>query len=253
MSILGGPDIIDNGLILCLDAANSKSYPSTGTTWGDLTENNNGILINGPIYSNNNKGSIVFDGINDYCDTQLTYGGTNECSYGCWMIAPNNPQRCGLIGFRAQFLYQAPEISQCLLYITGDQDAGTTGNGIVCQDWFGGYLPGGTTFFQSKNRTIYALNTIVCDNKWHQIVVTRSLVSTKLFIDNILIGEKSGDIPNIKADPVFKIGVAGNGSSNNLSGYYFSGNIGSVYFYNRALIDSEVNQNYNALKGRYGL
>ena len=56
-----------NGLVLALDAANTKSYPGSGTTWTDLSgRGNTGTLTNGPTYSSANGGSIVFDGTNDY-------------------------------------------------------------------------------------------------------------------------------------------------------------------------------------------
>ena len=64
----GGPgNIVTNGLVLYLDAANYQSYVSGSTTWYDLSGNNNsGSLINGPTYNSGNAGSIVFDGIDDY-------------------------------------------------------------------------------------------------------------------------------------------------------------------------------------------
>jgi hypothetical protein len=252
MSYNNGPRIITNGLVLCLDAGNPKSYPGIGTSWVDLSGNgNNGTLTNGPAFNSSNTGSIVFDGINDYCDTPLTYGGTNSCSFGCFMKAPDATQRSGLIGFRSQFFFLAPSISQCLIYITGDNDAGTAGRGLVVQDWIGGYS--GNNFVISTNRTVYAINSNVCDNLWHNIMITRSSSATRLFIDNILIGETLGSTPNIMSDPIFKLGVAGNGGSNNLSGYHFNGSLGLCYFYNRALSASEVSQNYNAIKGRFNL
>jgi len=61
------PRIITDGLVLCLDAGNPKSYPGSGTTWTDLSGNgNNGTLTNGPTYNSGNLGSLVFDGVNDY-------------------------------------------------------------------------------------------------------------------------------------------------------------------------------------------
>lgn len=64
------PQIVTNGLVLCLDAANTKSYPGTGTAWTDLSGlGNNGTLTNGPTYSSANNGSIVFDGVDDRVDT----------------------------------------------------------------------------------------------------------------------------------------------------------------------------------------
>ena len=70
MSISGGPDIVENGLVLHLDAADTNSYPGSGTLWTDLSGNgNNGTLTNGPAYSSNNKGYFSFDGTDDYVDT----------------------------------------------------------------------------------------------------------------------------------------------------------------------------------------
>jgi hypothetical protein len=63
-TVEGGGNIITDGLVLLLDAANSKSYPGTGTTWTDLSRSgNNGTLINGPTFNSGNGGSIVFDGV----------------------------------------------------------------------------------------------------------------------------------------------------------------------------------------------
>ena len=70
MGLSHSPQISLNGLVLCLDAANSKSYPGSGTTWTDLSGGgNNGTLTNGPTYSSGNLGSLVFDGTNDYVVT----------------------------------------------------------------------------------------------------------------------------------------------------------------------------------------
>ena len=66
MASKSGPDIIEDGLVLCLDAASKRSYPGTGTVWTDLTGSNNGTLTNGPTFDAGNGGSIVFDGTDDY-------------------------------------------------------------------------------------------------------------------------------------------------------------------------------------------
>ncbi len=65
----GGVNIVTNGLVLYLDASNTKSYVSGSTTWSDVSRSgNNGTLINGPTFNSANGGSIVFDGTNDYVD-----------------------------------------------------------------------------------------------------------------------------------------------------------------------------------------
>ncbi len=66
MSFVHSPKIVTDGLVLALDAGNTKSYTSGSTTWFDKSGNaNNGTLTNGPTFSSANGGSIVFDGVDD--------------------------------------------------------------------------------------------------------------------------------------------------------------------------------------------
>ncbi len=60
-----GPDLITNGLVLALDAADKNSYLGSGTSWYDLSGNGNtGALTNSPTFNSSNGGSIAFDGTN---------------------------------------------------------------------------------------------------------------------------------------------------------------------------------------------
>ena len=62
MGFYRGPNLVTNGLVLALDAGNTKSYQSGSTTWFDKSRNgNNGTLTNGPTFSSANGGSIVFE------------------------------------------------------------------------------------------------------------------------------------------------------------------------------------------------
>ena len=86
-----GPNIITDGLVLALDAANSRSYPGTGTTWSDLSGNgNSGTLTNGPTFNSGNGGSIVFDGVDDnisFSGNTFNYspGTSGEVSLEIWV------------------------------------------------------------------------------------------------------------------------------------------------------------------------
>ena len=60
MSLNHSPSIVTDGLVLCLDTANKRSYPGTGTAWTDIAGGNNGILENGPTFDSSNAGNIVF-------------------------------------------------------------------------------------------------------------------------------------------------------------------------------------------------
>ena len=89
------PNIITDGLVLYLDAANTKSYVSGSTTWTDLVGLNNGTLINGPTFNSANGGSIVFNGVNNYVtlgDNKYKY----QTNFSVEVFArfpnlPNNP------------------------------------------------------------------------------------------------------------------------------------------------------------------
>ena len=84
MGIGYNPRIVTDGLVLCLDAANSRSYPRTGTTWTDLKGGNDGTLTNSPTFDSANGGSIVFDATNEHVQTNtFSLGDTFSVSF--WM------------------------------------------------------------------------------------------------------------------------------------------------------------------------
>ena len=86
MAIKHSPRIVTDGLVLYLDAANTKSYPGSGTTWTDISgKSNNGTLTNGPTFDSGNKGTIVFDGSNDYVSE--TSGLSDSLLQGDWSIS----------------------------------------------------------------------------------------------------------------------------------------------------------------------
>jgi hypothetical protein len=78
MGFYRGPQIVTSGLVMYLDAGNTKSYPGTGTVWYDRAGNlnggvvNNGALINSPTFDSGNKGSLVFNGTNSYVRVDST-------------------------------------------------------------------------------------------------------------------------------------------------------------------------------------
>jgi hypothetical protein len=85
MSIGYGPRVVTDGLVLALDAADTNSYPGSGTTWNDLSGNGNtGTLTNGPTYSSDNGGSIVFDGTNDYVPLVNNLGDPQQFTIEFW-------------------------------------------------------------------------------------------------------------------------------------------------------------------------
>jgi len=78
MAVGYNPRIVTDGLVLCLDAGNTKSYPGSGTTWNDLSgQGNNGTLTN-MDGSNYSDGALSFDGSNEYVNLTESLIGSNQ-------------------------------------------------------------------------------------------------------------------------------------------------------------------------------
>ena len=81
-------DIVTSGLVLNLDAGASASYSGIGTVWNDISgSGNDGILENQPTYSTANRGSIVFDGINDYVTSSFSTTLGQAVTYSGWLYS----------------------------------------------------------------------------------------------------------------------------------------------------------------------
>jgi hypothetical protein len=233
MSVSGGPDLIQDGLVLCLDAANTKSYPGSGTSWVDLSGNgNNGTLTNGPTFSSANGGSIVFDGTNDYVNIPFSPQfpiGSSARTLCAWFYVTS------VSGSREIFSIGGNTVagSRSALWIDSTNIIGVEclNNGVLTDSWTGintwvnlcaTFETGGNThsFKIYVNGTQRATTTI-------GTAVTLNSLSTAAVIG----------------------WVAGAGAFVHM----FIGNIPQALLYNRALSASEILQNYNATKGRFRL
>lgn len=224
MSYSNGPKIVTNGLVLYLDAGNTKSYPGSGTSWFDLSSNNNhGTLINGPIYNSTNKGVMVFDGINDYCSVAHNniLNLTETFTISIWISPANNTDK----------------------YILGKNNA----YAIII-----GYQTGNVNFFNlSYQPTASSTQIQINNNEFTYICYTKDLNTLsnnwKGYKNNNNIFTLTRSFTNTTNSSDLTIGSA------NASVAYSQTNIAQVCLYNRALTTSEVSQNYNATKGRYRL
>jgi hypothetical protein len=91
-------DIVKDGLVLWLDANDKTSYPGTGTTWYDLSRNNNHFtLYNGVGYSSNNGGYLTFDGTNDYARSINTINFTSYDGLVVELIAKMNNSSIAMV------------------------------------------------------------------------------------------------------------------------------------------------------------
>ncbi len=231
---VGFTPIVTNGLVLNLDAANTASYPGTGTNWTDLSGlGNNGTLVNSPTYSATNGGYLSFNGTNNYAT-----------------VASNSNLSFGTGDFAIQFWTNSTSYSldtyyRRVLSIGGSGDNATTLQFL----FFDGTAASNKISIRNNNQIING-TIIVSNSTWHNIVLTRTGTTLNLYVDKVLDSSTTNSTS-------FTDGGATTsyiGRYGPLSGGYFSGNISNVLIYNnKSLSSSEVTQNFNALKSRYGL
>ena len=237
MAINVRPSIVTSGLVLNLDAANMKSYPRSGTVWNDLSGNNkSGSLINGPTFNSQNGGNIVFDGVDDYVDTNYTTPiGTGGFTYSIW-IRFTTSQQSAIIVKRIG----GPTYEQFSLFIAGDNGGNTPGTKLAVND----------VKSLSLNRLLISDGSYN-DGMYHNLVATRTSTTTNLYIDGVLL--KTGTSAAIDLSVASKLFIGRSGNDQTVEGIPFSGSISNMSMYNRALSATEVQQNYNATKTRFGL
>jgi hypothetical protein len=225
MGVSGGPYIVrDSSLVLELDAADRNSYPGSGTTWGDLTtNNNNGSLVNGPTYSSANGGSIVFDGVDD--KVQTSYGPQlGDFTVIAWFRSTG-----GILDYNR--IVDTDYISG--LWIGR--------NSTNVNSWGGGVL---------ESSAPYGRYITLTDNQWHMITSRRQGTTHTIYGDDTT-NSTSG---TVSATQLSATAIAfGAWSSVGVPSQRLTGNIAVIQLYNRALSAQEVLQNYNAQKSRFGL
>ena len=218
-------NIVRFGLVMELDAGNPYSYAGAGTAWYDVSgTGNNGTLTNGPTYTSDNSGGILFDGSDDYVN--VTYNAStisfpsNNATICVWFKVSTTGDGIGVLvtqrsssgsGFQT-YMYSTR------LYADGGGTAGVSSNTVI------------------SNGTI-SFGCIVYDR-------TNSLL--KLYINGIFDNQVSYT-GNIQDTYPIRLGNGAFGDGP------FPGTIYMAQIYNRTLSAAEVLQNYNATKGRFGL
>ena len=233
MALYRGPKIVTSGLVLALDAADKNSYRGSGTTWYDLSGNgNNGTLTNSPTFSNTNGGNIVFDGIDDYVNGGNLGSFYSQGTISFWMRSTavenyRNPFSTTYLGFNVGIRFEQ--------YTTVSPYGGF--NVIIGND-------AGT--YSSYD---YSPISILTVNSWYNVVLVWNSVANTVtgYLNNAL---KFNTSHTYWATTLPSISI-GSGFD---SGRYFKGNIASVLIYkNKGLTATEVLQNYNATKSRFGI
>jgi hypothetical protein len=225
-----GANISRNGLVLQLDAASQNSYISGSTTWRDLSgNNNNGTLINGPTFDSGNGGSIFMNGSNQYISSSYFGNTTDSFTFSTWFKNDNYSEDKYLL-VRGRDASGNGWSLFIKIFITGiSESAAVT-------------TSGGTIQFSATGTSTLALNT------WYYLTgVWTAGVSIRHYVNGILEATTNTSSTNLRTSTDGWV-VGSINTTNFTSGYNAVAQI-----YNRVLSAAEIQQNFNATKGRFGL
>lgn len=214
MALSHSPKIVTDGLVLCLDAANSKSYPGSGTTWTDLSGNgNSGTLTNGPTYDTGSLGSIQFDGVNDYVTSPYTFTAGQAITISGWLYSTASTS-----AYR-NFIDTLSSRPMIWWDTTGKIEF-DTGSGY-------------------RTPSVYR-------NQWVYVTLVKpSGTTVASYYINGEFASNGGVSYSVPAStPTW---------FNRSAGQTWLGNCSNISIYNRTLTPQEIQQNFNALRGRYGI
>ncbi len=222
MATFYSPNLVTNGLVLCLDAANARSYPGSGTSWYDLSGRGN---------------TCVFASTPTYNSTHFTFNGTSH--YG---TITNN----STLDFSAQ---------QTLLIVM--RHSYTSGRRNPWNQAYAGY--GTWTHEQGESISQYfgdgggdnspyigPGSATTSRNVWNFMCSTRNTSEQKWYLNDGLSSTTShsyGTLATTSANILIGYGYAG----------YWQGDMAMVIAYTRALSAEEVSQNFNTLRKRFGV
>ena len=221
MGLAHSPRIVTDGLVIALDAGNTKSYPGSGTTWknmategpfGDATLKTGGSLN---TYSSNNGG---------YFSLPRAYitkpnGSFTTFTYSVWCRTSN------VSGFNSMI----------------DQGSG---------NFLFTFLNDDLIIYDPTESVPNSSFTVAVDT-WYNVVATHTHTGPiSFYVDGELVHTSSSSYSDSQAFTNWSFGAAGVYSGSDGIDVW-DGFISSISVYNRSLTAAEVQQNYNALKGRY--
>ena len=215
------PSIVTEGLVFYVDAGDTSSYSGSGTTWSDLSGNGvNGTLVNGPTYSSDDGGKIVFDNSNDYVNfsSPSVAFGDGDFAMEIWVKFTSAPD-------------QFDQIMQ--------------GRNPDATGVFWGYRHGNLDFVNNNDSYPLLRKTWPTQNEWTHLVLTRDASKTVSLYRNGILDD--GTIYNAMSFGQTEISI---GSS---FGYNVGREVGLARLYvNKGLSADEVVLNYNDAKSRFG-
>lgn len=243
MATIGGSNIVTDGLVLSLDAANRKSYPGSGTAWFDISGNNNHFtLYNGVGFNSVNGGILTFDGVNDYVASTNNINLTSYDYVAIEIVYKSNTTAATAMVFEHTVNWNSN---------VGGLGLATNSNGTANT----------ANLNHTNHNTEVARNYQVINNLiWNNNLNLYSRISDSTgrltYVDGVITpfnstgGYATTTTTNAGgsfANSIFYIGSRG-GSS-----IFFNGSISSLKIYGFKIGATEVLQNYNAQKSRFGL
>ena len=205
---------------------------TTGGGWADLSgTSNHGELVNGVSYDSSNGGSLVFDGANDYVNIGVGKGVNQfpgDFAVSVWIMrTAGGPTWGNIIGDYYTGSVATTNEWQIMMSGSGQLNLYRVGSGYVISPIASGYSL----------------------NQWINVVVTRISGTFTLYVNGNSLGSTANSEIFGTATGNLNIGIDGNNSSEPLSG-----RIANVMIYkNKGLTSAEVQQNFNALRGRFGI
>jgi hypothetical protein len=228
MGTFGGPDIITDGLVLALDAGSTRSYPGTGTTWSDLSgDENNSALVNGVGFSTDNGGTLTFDGADDYAQVDSSTS----------LIVDT---RTVEIIFRMDGAYS--DFAPLAIYANGSSSTNRIWLGLQSSKF---QMHGWGTTDPSATTTISSNQFYICTFSF-----SKASEQMKMYTNGQLettMTNTQGGVYAAANMNWYLATVPGGWQSQT----YSNVDISSFKMYNRILTDAEVLQNYNAQKNRF--
>ncbi len=224
MSVISGPNIVTNGLIFHIDVLNNKSYSGSGSSWTDLSGNGNNLtLTNNPTFESS---SILFNGSTHYGESIIFTPNITAKTTMAWCKLTSTSQGGGgLIGIMGS--------------------GGEPFDSIVYNETNNGWGFGSTNFLRTAWSGVKETSTSV----YVHLAATYANLDYNLYRNGVkILTTTSYNALNYNFTSKIIIGKRHASSTGPLGAYISQGMV-----YNRALSASEITQNYNALKSRYGL
>jgi hypothetical protein len=230
------PRTVTNGLVWCLDAANAKSYPGSGTLWYDISGNaNNATLTNAAMYV---ARDMVFNGSTYYTAQAYTHPSATQMTIEVWVKSASAIQATTIVSkWGALNLGRYSWMLFTDLWVAGEMN----------------FLVGNAT---GQNYGRYNVSHNIAPNVFAHFVVTYNAGIVAIYKNGeALSGTITGVIPTVItpcATPL-SLGCDYDGTTTDVARRFRAGSIPFVRIYSSILTADEVAQNFNALRGRFGI